>query len=239
MHDERVVYDGIYKIDAQDNVGTALVELSPREYYPVFEQGVGKIFHIMPLCKIPKFFKISLKEINEGDQVVKWGHPIGIACVNIRKGSIVHRCNIVFRHSSFTHEEIMFDEHTIENYLEIGKALKKIGKDVVIQMGENVEVHSPKLTINEGVEIGKAVTDIPQGDILYCGNIVEPPSPIKLAWNPEYKKLVRDFYNLINEGYYFSDLIPPPLRKKEKEEAKEGSGLFGDGIFGGGIFENR
>jgi len=226
MHDRSIVYNGIYRIDSQDNVGTALVELSPQEYYPVFEQGLGKIYTIKPLCKIPRFFKISLEEIDEGNQIVKWGHPIGVACMNIRKGSIVHRCNVVFKHNSFTHEDIMFDNYTVENYLEVGTALKKIGKDVIIQMNENVKIYSPKLAIDDGEEIGKAVTDIPQGDILYCGNITEPPSPIKLAWNPEYKKLVRDFYNLINEGYCFSDIIRVHPKKRRKKEVKEGGGIF-------------
>ena len=220
MNDETAVFDGIYKIDPQDNVGTALKELSHREYYPVFEQGKGKIHNMRPLSEIPKFFKISLEDIDKGNQIIKWGHPLGVACLDIKKGSIVHRCNIIFEHSSFTHEDIMFDNHAIKNRLEIGVALKKIGFDVNIRMGENVKIDIPKLAdmIDDGEKIGHAVTDIPQDDALYCGNIADPPSPLKLAWNPLYMKLVRDFYNLINEGYYFSDLIRAPPQKREKEE---------------------
>ncbi len=40
------------------------------------------------------FFKVALRPIHEGEEVVKYGESIGIACAEIDEGELVHVHNI-------------------------------------------------------------------------------------------------------------------------------------------------
>ena len=76
------------KIDAQDNVGVALADLkagtSLRE-----ADGEVKLTE-----DIPRGHKFALQDIPAGQQVVKYGYPIGVACAPISRGEHVHIHNL-------------------------------------------------------------------------------------------------------------------------------------------------
>ena len=79
-------------IDKKDNVATALGEL---------EEGkairVGIEDHIVDIVlaqDIPFGHKFSLKDIEQGETVIKYGETIGLATKQIRQGEHVHVHNV-------------------------------------------------------------------------------------------------------------------------------------------------
>ena len=67
-------------INKIDNVAVALTNLSKGETY----EGV------LLIEDIPVGHKFALKDINENEDVIKYGYPIGHATQKILKGSHVH-----------------------------------------------------------------------------------------------------------------------------------------------------
>ncbi len=71
-------------ISPRDNVGVALYELN-----------TGDVFNgVTVLGSIPEKHKFSLVDIAEGEDVIKYGYPIGKATRNIKKGEHVHTHNL-------------------------------------------------------------------------------------------------------------------------------------------------
>lgn len=81
----------VYQIYRQDNVATALVGLLEGEV-TVNGDAAQKI--ITAVEKIPSGHKISLFDINNGENIVKYGVVIGQATMDIQKGSWVHLHNM-------------------------------------------------------------------------------------------------------------------------------------------------
>ena len=78
----------ILKIHENDNVAVAIEEVSAGA---AVEAGGEKVTANM---EIPAGHKIALKDIQEGEQVIKYGCPIGIAKEAIKKGDWIHVHNI-------------------------------------------------------------------------------------------------------------------------------------------------
>lgn len=76
-------------IDKSDNVATAIKDLSEGEVL-VGEVELG----IKALQAIPFGHKVALKDIKRGEEVIKYGEPIGVATVDIRAGEHVHIHNL-------------------------------------------------------------------------------------------------------------------------------------------------
>lgn len=76
------------KINQQDNVIVALVDLTKGE---VLEENE---FQITLLEDIKRGHKIALKDISPGENIVKYGFPIGHATEMIKKGAWAHSHNI-------------------------------------------------------------------------------------------------------------------------------------------------
>lgn len=71
-------------INLKDNVGVALRELN-----------TGDVFDDIELiCNIPEKHKFALCDIPEGDNVIKYGYPIGKATCDIKKGEHIHTHNL-------------------------------------------------------------------------------------------------------------------------------------------------
>lgn len=71
-------------INQNDNVGVALCELN-----------TGDVFDSVELiCNIPEKHKFALCDIPEGDNVIKYGYPIGKATCDIKKGEHIHTHNL-------------------------------------------------------------------------------------------------------------------------------------------------
>lgn len=77
-------------IDKKDNVLTTLREVQKGEVLIAREfEGV-----LVAKEKIPKGFKVAIRDISKGESVYKYGKPIGTATSDIDAGTVVHVHNI-------------------------------------------------------------------------------------------------------------------------------------------------
>jgi altronate dehydratase small subunit len=80
----------IFILNAKDNVGCALEDINSKEYLDLALKGKG----IVSKERIPFGFKISIKEIKKGEDIIKYGEVIGKATKNILIGELVHVHNV-------------------------------------------------------------------------------------------------------------------------------------------------
>ncbi len=76
-----------FVIDGRDNVATALTPVFPGTVYLL---GETPFREIAAVTEVPKGHKIALCDIARGDQIIKYGIPIGSATASISAGSWVH-----------------------------------------------------------------------------------------------------------------------------------------------------
>ncbi len=79
-------------MDDADTVGIVLADLSPGD--------ASGIAGLTARTAIPRGHKIALRDIADGEAVIKLGHPIGAAIGAIPAGSHVHTHNLAFRPSA-------------------------------------------------------------------------------------------------------------------------------------------
>ena len=76
------------KIDEKDNVAVALKHIDKGKYIIIEGEKIT-------VCEnIPAGFKFAVKNIQKGENVIKYGNAIGAATENIAKGGIVHSHNL-------------------------------------------------------------------------------------------------------------------------------------------------
>jgi altronate dehydratase small subunit len=80
-------------INGKDNVATALEPLNAGAKVPAEVQG--RVEEIMLLSDIPMGHKFALKDMEEGEAVIKYGEPIGQSTAKITRGEHVHVHNVV------------------------------------------------------------------------------------------------------------------------------------------------
>ena len=80
-------------INEKDNVATALKPLIAGTEVSVEFQG--RIEKIALISDIPVGHKFALKNMEEGEAVIKYGEPIGQSTVKITRGEHVHIHNVV------------------------------------------------------------------------------------------------------------------------------------------------
>ncbi len=80
-------------INPKDNVATALKSL--RAGAKVSVEFQGRPQKITLLSDIPMGHKFALKDIEQGEAVIKYGEPIGQSMVRITRGEHVHVHNVV------------------------------------------------------------------------------------------------------------------------------------------------
>ena len=80
-------------INEKDNVATALKVLHAGVKVSVELQGV--VQKIRLLSDVPMGHKFALKDIEEGEAVIKYGEPIGKSTTKITRGEHVHVHNVV------------------------------------------------------------------------------------------------------------------------------------------------
>jgi altronate dehydratase small subunit len=80
-------------INEKDNVATALKGLNAGAEVSVEFQG--HVEKVTLLSDIPMGHKFSLKEMEEGEAVIKYGEPIGQTTAKIARGEHVHVHNVV------------------------------------------------------------------------------------------------------------------------------------------------
>ena len=80
-------------INEKDNVATALKGLSAGTEVSVVLQS--RVEKIKLLSDIPLGHKFALKEMEQGDAVMKYGEPIGYSTRRIARGEHLHVHNVV------------------------------------------------------------------------------------------------------------------------------------------------
>ena len=80
-------------INEKDNVATALRGLDAGAEVSVEFQG--RVQKVMLLSDIPMGHKFALKDMEEGEAVIKYGEPIGQTTAKITRGEHVHVHNVV------------------------------------------------------------------------------------------------------------------------------------------------
>ena len=79
-------------IDKKDNVATALCQLEQGESVQVGIEDYTT--RVVLKQNIPFGHKFALKDIQEGEAVIKYGEPIGLATQPIKQGEHAHVHNI-------------------------------------------------------------------------------------------------------------------------------------------------
>jgi len=80
-------------INEKDNVATAIIPLKAGSTVSLEVQGrAGKV---KILAAIPMGHKFALREIGQGEDVIKYGEPIGQTTARIARGDHVHVHNVV------------------------------------------------------------------------------------------------------------------------------------------------
>lgn len=82
-------------IDPRDNVGVA-IEAIPAGTDAVYTLNDAEIF-LPVLQDITIYHKLALRDISQGEPVVKYGEHIGVAARDIRAGEHVHVHNVASR----------------------------------------------------------------------------------------------------------------------------------------------
>ena len=80
-------------INEKDNVATTLKGLSVGAEVSVEFQG--RLQKIRLLSDIPMGHKFALKDMEEGEAIIKYGEPIGKSTARISRGEHVHVHNVV------------------------------------------------------------------------------------------------------------------------------------------------
>ena len=77
-----------------DVVGVAVQDIEPGEGVPGKVQSNGEQLQLDVLDPVPLGHKIALRDLKAGEQVIKYGVPIGRATRDIRAGEHVHVHNV-------------------------------------------------------------------------------------------------------------------------------------------------
>jgi altronate dehydratase small subunit len=90
-------------LDPTDNVATALQDLSAGEQVTVMLQDVT--YTVVLRDDIAFGHKYALRDVTEGEPLLKYGLPIGKALTDIRAGEWVHVHNCRSDRFGFRHEQ--------------------------------------------------------------------------------------------------------------------------------------
>ena len=88
MHQQFLVHE------PDDVVGVAVTDIEPGNDVPGRVQNGGGPISIDALDAVPLGHKIAVRDIAAGEQVIKYGTPIGRATQDIRAGQHVHVHNL-------------------------------------------------------------------------------------------------------------------------------------------------
>jgi (2R)-sulfolactate sulfo-lyase subunit alpha len=80
--------------DEKDNVGVAVVGINAGDRIAGLVMDTQKNIELKSLMGIPFGHKIALRDLRSGGTIIKYGHDVGRAVANIRKGEHVHIHNV-------------------------------------------------------------------------------------------------------------------------------------------------
>jgi altronate dehydratase small subunit len=84
--------DKVIVLNDQDNVATCLANLKPKDTVEVAVAGKRQSVTISD--DVPFGHKIAVKEIADGEKILKYGEVIGVASIPISTGQHVHVHNV-------------------------------------------------------------------------------------------------------------------------------------------------
>ena len=87
-----VIIDSLIVINNQDNVGNAITDINPNEKAKYTHES--QQFEVHCNEKIAFGFKLALKKIKKGSDIIKYGVVIGKASIDIPEGNLVHIHNM-------------------------------------------------------------------------------------------------------------------------------------------------
>lgn len=115
----------ILKINERDNVAVALDTITEGETFSVDSLS------IKALEKIDKGHKIALRDIKQGENVIKYGFPIGHATTDIKAGQWVHTHNVktnLGEISSYEYNPHLSDAEKVETDISFKGYLREDGR---------------------------------------------------------------------------------------------------------------
>ena len=81
--------------DEKDNVGVVVIETTKKgQECSAWIMENDKTVNVNSNGEVPLGHKIALKDLNEGDAILKYGHDIGKVVKSIKKGDHVHVHNV-------------------------------------------------------------------------------------------------------------------------------------------------
>ena len=81
--------------DEKDNVGVVVIETTKKgQECNAWIMENDKSIKVSSTNAVPLGHKIALKDLNEGDTILKYGHDIGKVVKSIKKGEHVHVHNV-------------------------------------------------------------------------------------------------------------------------------------------------
>ena len=81
--------------DEKDNVGVVVIETTKKgQDCNAWIMENDKSVKVPSLNEVPLGHKIALKDLNEGDTILKYGHDIGKVVKSIKKSEHVHVHNV-------------------------------------------------------------------------------------------------------------------------------------------------
>lgn len=81
------------KANDKDNVATIFYEVKSGDIIKILDKA-GNEENIEASADIPYGHKIAIKDINKGEQIIKYGESIGAASVDIKRKEYVHIHNL-------------------------------------------------------------------------------------------------------------------------------------------------
>lgn len=81
-------------VNSKDNVAVAVEPVKKGDEVLVQTEAP---FYLSAVTDVPVYHKLSLYNLSKGDSIIKYGEEIGVATVDIPKGSHVHTHNLVSR----------------------------------------------------------------------------------------------------------------------------------------------
>ena len=82
------------QMTANDNVSTVLCDIQAGDEVLVYDDEQHLRFTLTAQENIPYGNKIALRDMAEGEKIIKYGEAAGITCRSIPKGALVHVHNV-------------------------------------------------------------------------------------------------------------------------------------------------
>ncbi len=94
------------QIDAKDNVATTTSVVAAGDQVEVLSPNGDVILVAKPVEEIIFGHKLALKELEEGEEIIKYGEVIGVASKPIKVGEWVHVHNVVSARMNTSGDEV-------------------------------------------------------------------------------------------------------------------------------------